>query len=481
MNGFQDLKLDSEVIGHLSRLGYRRPTALQREAVPVIARGTSALGVASAGSGKTLAYALGILARLELGNPSLQALVLRPTDDGALATAEALYRLLHPRGLTVGVVQPRTPSAVQVAVASPSAALAAVEHSAIKLEGLRTLVVDGASSMVELGAGEVLETLTAQIPRETQRILLTSELTREVEDWSDRHARRARRFAYLPSEIQPLSGVTVEFCAAPHHQWLPVLGHLLSGGAARSGSHIQLHCRFESEAQMLADQLTVRGLRVAAGAGEPGIQIDWRETGGIVPGAVSISWGVPPDLDSLRAYAQEAARAVVFAEPKEVAHLRRLTSALGVRLSALKSTLPAEALRSAQTTRDQLREALTHCDLEPYMHLLEPLLDEFTPTQIAAAATVLLRERTPPPATPQLPAWTRLYFGVGRRDGVRPADLVGAITGEAPVGGDRIGRIEIRDTHSLVEVAASVADQVIKSLVTATIRGRPANVRLYRE
>jgi ATP-dependent RNA helicase DeaD len=70
---------------------------------------------------------------------------------------------------------------------------------------------------------------------------------------------------------------------------------------------------------------------------------------------------------------------------------------------------------------------------------------------------------------------------VGRRDGIRPSDLVGAITGEAPIGGDRIGRIEIRDTFTSVEVAASVADKVIKSLATATIRGRPANVRVFRE
>ncbi len=481
MSNFQDLKLDGELIEQLNALGFRRPTALQSEAVPVIARGTNAVGVASAGSGKTLAYALGILARLDHADPSLQALVLRSTDDGAAATAEALHRLLRPRGLTVEVVQPRTPSAAQVAAASPSAALAAVEHSAIKLEGLRTLVVDGASSMVELDAADALETLTGQIPKDTQRILLTSALTQEVEDWIDRHARRARRFTYLPTDVEPLSDVSVEFCAAPRHEWLPVLVRLLSGATARSGTAVQLYSRFESQAQKLADQLAVRGFQVAVGENEPGIGIVWGETGEIAPGTVSISWGAPPDLDALQARARGAARAVVFAEPKELAHLQRLTNLLGVRCNTLKSTLPGEALRSAQSTRDQLREAVAGRDLEPYMHLLEPLLDQLAPTQIAAAATALLRERGPAPAPPQLPAWTRLYFGVGRRDGVRPADLVGAITGEAPVSGDRIGRIEIRDTHSSVEVAASVADQVIKSLATATIRGRPANVRLYRE
>ncbi|NIW36555.1 MAG: hypothetical protein GWN32_08495, partial [Gemmatimonadetes bacterium] len=89
--------------------------------------------------------------------------------------------------------------------------------------------------------------------------------------------------------------------------------------------------------------------------------------------------------------------------------------------------------------------------------------------------------RQPAAAAAPLPAWTRLYFAVGRRDNVRPADLVGAITGEANVTGDRIGRIEIRDNHTSVEVAASVAEKVIKALATATIRGRPASVRVFRE
>ncbi len=115
------------------------------------------------------------------------------------------------------------------------------------------------------------------------------------------------------------------------------------------------------------------------------------------------------------------------------------------------------------------------------MLLLEPLLEEYSSAELAAAATALLREKGPERATQPLPAWTRLYFGVGRRDGVRPADLVGAITGESSVRGDRIGRIEIRDTFSAVEVAAPVADQVIKALAGATIRGRPTNVRVFRE
>jgi ATP-dependent RNA helicase DeaD len=479
MSEFEDLKLEADLIEHLGGLGYHRPTALQTEAVPVIARGTTVHGIASAGSGKTLAYGLGLAGRIEAGSTGLQALVLRPTDDGAAGAADELNRLLGPRGLKVEVVRPDSQTAAQVAVASPASAIAAVEHSAIKLDGLKTLVVDGASAMIELGAADALETLTAQVPRDAQRVVLTSQLTRDVEDYTDRHARRARQLTYLPAEVAPLSDAGAEYLAAPRHAWLSGLVALLGARAPRGNA--RLLCRRASDAPERRDQLAVRGIAVAGGASQEGVRVESEPANAVEPGAISIMWGTPADLAGFQARVAGAGRAVVFLEPRELSHLQRLASVLSVGLSALASSIPAEAQRSAETTRQRLRDAAANRDLEPYILLLEPLLEEFTPTQVAAAATALVREEQPKPYDESLPAWTRLYFAIGRRDNVRPADLVGAITGETPVKGDQIGRIEIRDTHCAVEVAASVADQVIKGLATTTIRGRPANVRVFRE
>jgi ATP-dependent RNA helicase DeaD len=482
MSDFQELKLDPKLIEHLGVLGYRQPTALQREAVPVIARGTTAMGVASAGSGKTLACGLGLAGILDAGSGTLQALVLRPTDLDAAAAAEALHRLLAPSGFTVSIIRQDALPAGQIAVGSPSGALAAAEHSVLKLDGLKSLVVDGASAMLELGAREALETVTALVPKESQRLVLTSDLGSEVADWIDRHARRARRLTYLPAEVEPLADVTLDLFVGPRRDWSPALVRALTGATDRAGAQrMRIDCRFAREADDLAHQLAVRGLAVAMGPEARGIFIDW---GGRTPFeavSLSISWGVPSDLETLVERVTQASRAVVLAEPDELPHLWRLAKTLGIRLNPLKAAPPPDASRSAQATRDQLSDAARDRDLGPYFQLLEPLLEEFTPIELAAAATALLREKSP--EAPALPheAWTRLYFAIGRRDGVRPADLVGAITGESPVTGDRIGRIEIRDTFTSVEVAADAADQVIRGLATATIRGRPANVRVFRE
>ena len=482
MSDFANLKLSPELLGYLQQAGYREPTALQVEAIPVIARGTTVAGAASAGSGKTLAYGLGLATRLDAATSTHQALILRPTDDLAANTADSLNRLLRICGLKVALVQPELRVAAHVSVASPDAALSALEHSAIKLDQLDALVVDGLSAMMELGAGVALETLTAQIPKDAQRIVLSGALTPEVKDWIDRHARRARQLAYLPAEAQPLVAANLEFYASPRRTWLVVLVSRMRGlsGPRGSGSLV-IRCRSASEAEELGHQLAVRGFVISADAQRPRLRIECGDASEIEPDDSVISWGVPADFASFRNRVIGPANTLILAEPRELPHLGRLAELAEARMTALKTAIPPEALRSAQLTRDRLREALTTQDIEPYLLLLQPLLEEFTPSEVAAAATALVRERIPATAPTPLPAWTRLYFGVGRRDNIRPADLVGAITGESSVSGDQIGRIDIRDTHCAVEIAAPVADQVIKALASTTIRGRPANVRVFRE
>lgn len=480
MSAFADLKLDGQLLARLEQLGYHRPTALQREAVPIISRGTTAAGVASAGSGKTLAYALGLASRHDPETPTLQVLVLRPTDATAARTAESLQSVLSARNLEVGITAPDLPLRAQIAVASPASALAAVERSEIKLGGLGTLIVDGASAMFDLNAGEPLETLTASVPKEAQRVLLSARLSHEVEGWIERHARRARRLLYLPTEIEPLSDTTIEYFAGPREQRLALLTRLLSGTPGGRAPASRILCRTRPEAVALADRLRVRGIAADTNGETAHVVIDWREPTA-ADGDLSVLWEAPPDVDAFLPRVRAAARSVVLLEPAELDHLRRLAQTLEVHLKAMGTAAPEEAQRSLAVTYESLRQALEQRDLEAYQLLLEPLFVEFTPAEVAAAATSLLRERESPAPPERLPAWTRLYFAVGRRDGVRPADLVGAIAGESPASGDQIGRIEIRDTHSLVEIDAPVADQVIKALARTAIRGRPANVRVFRE
>src|SRR5688572_8355856 len=126
-----------------------------------------------------------------------------------------------------------------------------------------------------------------------------------------------------------------------------------------------------------------------------------------------------------------------------------------------------------QEFRETIRRALSDEDIDAQLLVIEPLLTEFSAVEVAAAVTALLRKRVSVESAPVTPAaapsgapptLAKLFISVGTRDTISARELVGAITGEAGVAGDQIGKVEIRDTFSVVEVSSEVAERVIRSL-----------------
>jgi ATP-dependent RNA helicase DeaD len=131
--------------------------------------------------------------------------------------------------------------------------------------------------------------------------------------------------------------------------------------------------------------------------------------------------------------------------------------------------------------RASLREVLTGSDVRREVLAIEPLLAEFDGVEIAAAALRLLEQQRPVrPAAAVAPTgpMTALFVNLGERDGVRPQELVSAVTSTAGIPGSQVGKVEVRDTHSIVEVAASVAELVAGKLTGSVVRGRRVQARV---
>jgi ATP-dependent RNA helicase DeaD len=168
--------------------------------------------------------------------------------------------------------------------------------------------------------------------------------------------------------------------------------------------------------------------------------------------------------------------------PREVSHLRSLGRQTGYETVPFPPPVGREPT-SIEQLRTTLERALESEDGAPYLPVLEPLFERYDPAEVAAAAVALLRESkhaASPPARPAPaeaepaagPAWAKLFLSVGERDGLKPGDLVGAITGEAGVDGRAVGKIDIRQSHTVVEVHDAVARKVIKAINGKTIKGR---------
>lgn len=149
----------------------------------------------------------------------------------------------------------------------------------------------------------------------------------------------------------------------------------------------------------------------------------------------------------------------------------------------------ARARTRAELLRSEAAARIEAGGLEPELATLEPLLSRYDAAEVAAALLAISRQpsavsrgATPdiPHPTPELP-WVRLFVNVGRKDRVGPKDLVGALTREIGVPREALGRIEVRDTHSLVSVSAEVVDRALAGLGRVTIRGRRVAARRDRE
>ncbi|MFO8173790.1 MAG: DbpA RNA binding domain-containing protein [Longimicrobiales bacterium] len=143
--------------------------------------------------------------------------------------------------------------------------------------------------------------------------------------------------------------------------------------------------------------------------------------------------------------------------------------------------------------RGLIERTLQEEELAPHYLALEPLYGKYSPGEVAAAILALLRQRRTGgkgeeataatraeeesrPAAPPPKTWVRLFVSVGEKEDIGPGDLLGAIAGEAGVEGSQVGKIEIRETFSLVEVTSGVADQVVRGVNGTTIRGRSVRV-----
>lgn len=517
---FEGLGLAPVLADRLAELGIDDPTRFQRFAVPLLRRGNNVVARAGPGAGTLVAYGAPLLDRLPLddeeGGGGPAGLVLVPTADAADALARSLAGLALATGHAVAALDGawRNPEGSHVLFAEPRRALAAVRDSRLKLDALRSFVVDGSAAIRSLGEWEAVETLLGLVSDGVQRVVLGEPLEDEVEDFAERHLGRAMRYPpkAAPGEEESPPGRGVLRYVATEGDREETLARVVEVELYEGDLPLVVHCRGDADAASVLETLSARGWE----AGGPGEEVPVRVASegagsGETPdpggdAGVTISYGVPPDDDALLRRHGGSGRATVLAAPRELPHLRALAERSGFQLRPFP--LPASSRRRSETDafRSRVREALQERDLGPYLLLLDPIFRHASPEEVAAALAALLRTggaapagADAPPGAPagsgagppsgrgaarrgdEGPAWTRLFLSLGEKDGTRPGEIVGTITGEVGIDGSRIGKIEIRDTFSLVEVDRAVAERVIESLNGTTIRGRALRVDYDRK
>ncbi|MFC7718474.1 DEAD/DEAH box helicase [Nonomuraea recticatena] len=511
--------------------------------------GRDLLGQAATGTGKTAAFALPVLQRMlhSGGDAGPATLVLVPTRELAVQVSEAFHRygrILGTRvlpiygGAPIGRQLQALRRGVDVVVATPGRALDHIGRGTLDLEGLRTVVLDEADEMLDMGFADDIEAILAATPEDRQTVLFSATIPVRIDGIARRHLRDPVRIemghtAAEGRQTTPLVEQSAYLVARAHKP--AALGRLLDIEAPTAAI---IFCRTRDEVDQLTEAMNGRGHRAEALHG--GMEQEQRDrvmsrlragTADLLIATDVAARGL--DIEQLthvvnynvpsapEAYVHRIGRvgragregvALTLVEPREHRMLKAIERVTRQRIPVGRlPTLADLHTRRMELTRVALEECLLQDDLEHFRVLVESLTDEFDLMEVALAAVKLahessgaaLDEEEIPEVAPRIvekrrgqrepardgerrartPAggMARLFFSLGRSAGIRPQDLVGAIAGESSLSGHDIGAIEIADRFSLVEVPQAAANEVIAALRRTTIKGRRPTVRRERD
>jgi ATP-dependent RNA helicase DeaD len=548
--GFAGLALRPELLQALTSLGYEEPTPIQREAIPPLLEGHDLVGQAATGTGKTAAFALPVLQDLarSAGGAGPTALVLVPTRELAEQVSQAVHRYGRDLGVRVLPVYGGQPigrqlqalqRGVDVVVGTPGRVLDHINRATLQLSAVRTVVLDEADEMLDMGFAEDIEAILAETPGDRQTVLFSATIPPRIDAIARRHLRdpvriRMGREASAAGEV-PLVRQSAYVVTRAHKP--AALARVLDVEAPPAAI---VFCRTREEVDQVTETLNGRGYRAEALHG--GMSQDQRDRvmgrlrGGSTELLVAtdvaargldveqlthvVNYNVPSAPES---YVHRIGRvgragregvAITLAEPREHRMLKAIERLTGQRITVEKvPTVTDLRARRMELTRAALQASIEGDELERFRVVIDSLSDEYGIDTVALAAVKLAHEAAggevdeqeipsvardprasrdrdtrrvdgrpdrPAKGRPANAGVTRLFLGLGSRAGVRPQDLVGAITGEAGLASRDIGAIQITDRFSLVEVPESAADRVIAALQRSTIRGRRPTVRRER-
>lgn len=427
---------------------------------------------------------------------------------------------------------------VDIVVATPGRALDHIARGTLRLGDVGTVVLDEADEMLDMGFAEDIEAILEHAPEQRQTVLFSATMPARIDGMARAYLTDPIRI--LIAREKPVAGEAPRvrqsaYLVARAHK-PAALGRVLD---VESPTAAIVFCRSREEVDRLTETMNGRGYRAEALHGGMSQEQRDRVMGRLRAGTADllvatdvaargldveqlshvVNYDVPSAPES---YVHRIGRvgragregvAITLAEPRAHRMLKTIERVTGQRITIDKIPTVADLRnRRLELTQAALRESLLEDDLEPFRVIVESLSDEFDLMEVALAAVRLAHEATLPgaleeeeeipqiavrparagrpgqegrgerrPGRPRSAGTTQVFVGLGRRAGVRPQDLVGAITGETGMNGRDIGSIEIADRFSLVEVPTGLADEVISGLRGSTIKGRRATVRRDRD
>lgn len=524
---FDELELDNSILKAIIDMGFEEATPIQAKAIPVVLAGRDIVGQAQTGTGKTAAFGIPMLQKIDPKIKKLQGMVICPTRELAIQVAEELRNLakyLH--GIKVLPIyggqditkQIRSLKAgSQIIVGTPGRVMDHMRRKTVKFDNVKMIALDEADEMLNMGFREDIEEILKNIPEERQTILFSATMPKAILDITKNFQNNAEIIKVVRKELTVPNIDQFYYEVRPKNK-LEVLSRLIDMYNPKLSV---VFCNTKRQVDTLVSELQGRGYFAEGLHGDLKQQQRDRVMNSFRNGATEIlvatdvaARGIDVDeVDAVFNYdlpqddeyyvhrigrtgrAGRVGRAFTFIVGKEVYKLKDIQRYCKTKIKVQ----PIPSINDVMVTKvdkifTQIDEFISSEDISKYVDMVEDYVNEkdYTALDIAAAFVKMQvgessiqdietshydNSRYDANAdTGAQPGMARLFINIGKNNKVRPGDILGAIAGESGIPGKLVGSIDMFDKYTFVEVPKDVANDVLRGMKNAKIKGKSVNI-----
>ncbi len=537
---FSDLNLSEPILKGLEEVGYETPSPIQAQTIPLVMEGRDVLGQAQTGTGKTAAFALPLISKIDVSQKDPQVLVLAPTRELAIQVAEAFQSYAkHVKGFHVAPIYGGQEYSGQlrmlrrgahVVVGTPGRVMDHIRKGSLNLKGLKTLVLDEADEMLRMGFIDDVEWVLEQLPEQRQIALFSATMPTQIRRISNNYLKNPE---HVTIKVKTTTAETIRqryWTVSGHHK-LDALTRILE---AETFDGVIIFVRTKNATIELTEKLEARGYSSAAINGDLAQNQREKTINRLKKGSLDIlvatdvaargldvprishviNYDIPYDTE---AYVHRIGRtgragrsgdAILFVAPREKRMLSAIERATNKRIELLE--MPStEAINDKRVDRfkQQITDTLAKESLEFYSNIIEQYESEHdVPAQEIAAALAKLVQGDEPLLLKKAPKVTesnergrdrkrreeskrggpepemqRYRIEVGKEHGAKPGNIVGAIANEAGLNGKEIGQIDMHDDFTMVDLPKGMPNEVFSSLKATRVAGQKLDISVAKD
>ncbi|MCI5994897.1 MAG: DEAD/DEAH box helicase [Blautia sp.] len=516
---FDELDLCPQIVRAVKEMGFEAATPIQARAIPVIMEGRDVIGQAQTGTGKTAAFGIPLLQKIDPKNRKLQAIVLCPTRELAIQVADEIRRLckfMHGikvlpiyGGQDIGKQIRSLKGGIQLIIGTPGRVMDHMRRHTLKFDQLHTIVLDEADEMLNMGFREDIETILKDVPEERQTILFSATMPQPILDITKNYQRDAQLVRVVKKELT-VQNIDQYYYEVKEKNKEEVLSRLLDMYNPRRAL---VFCNTKRRVDELTGALQGRGYFAEGLHGDMKQSQRDRVMNGFRNGKTEIliatdvaARGI--DVDDVEAVfnydlpqddefyvhrigrtgrAGRVGKAFTFIVGKEVYKLKDIQRYCKTKIYAqpIPSLNDVSAIK-ADKILNNIADTIQNENLSAMVDLIEQRLNEedYTAMDIAAA---FLKQAMGAGDTEQQDEFefgdtgaeegmVRLFINIGKKQNVRPGDVLGAIAGESGMPGRLVGCIDMYDKYTFVEVPKDRARDVLRAMEHSKIKGKSINI-----